>query len=502
LNNTIVTRDKRKAAVLVCLFLWVSSLPALSTTPEDPKKAQWNFDEISQKAYDLVLNLQLEEAHNLLPAPKTAQEHYVVSLAEVLELLITEAIEKFKEYEDRFSKRLDRKTRTQIPDDLFLQAEIRMQWTFIYLKFGHEFDAALNLREAYRIITVIKEKFPSFKAVRKTSGLLEVMIGSVPQKYNWVLNLLGMEGSTATGLSELESLFSSGESLNFEAHLIHALIQGYLLQQPDLAMNELNGLLANYQNNRLALFLGSALAIKNAKSEVALSFLDSLDKQDPGFPIYFTDYLRAEICLYKGDYLNAISSYRWFVNHYRGQNCMKDAHYKIGLCYWLNGNINDAQAAFKQAKLVGREASEADKHAAKRLAETDFPHVQLTKARYAIDGGYYHRAKQILDSLTVSNLSSKRDRVEYHYRSARLAHKLNDIPAAKHHYLKSIDLNGDEPWYFAPNACLQMGYILSSEGDLTLAKNYFNKALSYNKHEYKNSIDSKAKSAIAQMKRK
>jgi tetratricopeptide (TPR) repeat protein len=501
LNSTIFTRDKRKAAVLVCLFLWFSYVPVLSTTPEDPNKGQWKFDEASQKAYALALNLQLDEVYGLLPSPETAQEHYVVSLSEALELLITEDIEKFKEYEDRFFKRLDRKTRTHIPDDLFLQAEIRMQWTFIYLKFGHEFDAALNVREAYRTITVIKEKFPSFKAVRKTSGLLEVMIGSVPQKYTWVLNLLGMEGSTTTGLSELESLFSS-EEFNFEAHLIHALIQGYLLQQPDQAMNELNGLLAKYENNRLALFVASALAIKNARSEAALNLLDSLEKQNQGFPIYFTNYLQGEIYLYKGDYLNAISSYRWFVNHYRGQNCMKDAHYKIGLCYWLNGNINDAQAAFKQAKTVGREASEADKHAAKSLAETDFPHVQLTKARYAIDGGYYHRAKQILDSMVFSNLSRKRDRVEYHYRSARLAHKLNDIPVAKHHYLKSIDLNGEEGWYFAPNACLQMGYILSAEGDLTLAKNYFNKALSYNKHEYKNSIDSKAKSAIAQIKRK
>ena len=81
-----------------------------------------------------------------------------------------------------------------------------MQWTFVYLKFGHEFDAALNLRQAYLTIEEIRNKFPKFQAINKTSGLLEVIIGSVPQKYNWVLSLLNMEGSTKTGLDELEAV--------------------------------------------------------------------------------------------------------------------------------------------------------------------------------------------------------------------------------------------------------------------------------------------------------
>jgi hypothetical protein len=104
--------------------------------------------------------------------------------------------------------------------------------------------------------------------------------------------------------------------------------------------------------------------------------------------------------------------------------------------------------------------------------------------------------------LGPSDLPSRRDKVEYSYRKARLAHKLQDLPSAKRYYLQCIDLNGDEPWYFAPNACLQMGYIVWNEGDLILAKSYFSKALTYNKHEYKNSIDSKAKSALAQIKRR
>ena len=405
---------------MVCLFLFLACNIGRSTSTASFADAEWKFDDPTQKAYELVLNLQLEEVHQLIPAPVTAQQHYVVALAEALELLITEDGEKYTEYEDRFSKRLERKTKLNVPDDLFLQAEIRMHWTFVYLKFGHEFDAALNLRQAYLTIEEIRNKFPRFQAINKTSGLLEVIIGSVPQKYNWVLGLLNMEGSTKTGLDELEGIRLSNSPLAFEANLIHALIQGFLLQQPAAGINEISSLRAKYPKNRLALFLGSALAMKNNQSENALVMLDSLSQYSDGVPLYYSDYLRGEIYLHKAEYLNSISSYRWFINHYNGQNGIKDAYYKIGLCYWLNGNTNDAEEIFKQAKSRGKEASEADKYAARSLAEAELPHVKLTKARYAIDGGYYEQARQILDSLQPQEIPTKRDQVEYFYRKARL----------------------------------------------------------------------------------
>lgn len=419
-----------------------------------------------------------------------------------MELLITEDGEKYTEYEGHFNARLERKTKVNIPDDLFLQAEIRMQWAFVYLKFGREFDAALNLRQSYLTIQELKSRFPKFEAIKKTSGLLQILIGPVPQKYNWVLAMLNMEGSTEDGFKELKSLGKSGGVLSFEANLINALLDGLLLQRPDVGLQGIKTLLSTHPQNRLALFLGSALAIKDAKSEQSLAMLDSLAMQSKGLMPYHTDYMRGEIYLYRGDYVNSIASFRWFVNNYRGQNGVKDAHYKIGLCYWLNGNSNDAQIMFKSAKTAGKEASEADKYAARSLAESELPHIQLTKARYATDGGYYAQAKQILESLDEADIPSKRDQVEYYYRRARLAHKLNVLKQAKPFYLKTINLSGDGSWYYAPNACLQMGYITLSEGDTGMAKSYFNKAISYGKHEYKNSIDSKAKSAIAQIKRK
>ena len=460
---------------------------------------EWKFDEPTAKAYALALNLQTADALALLPLPKTAEEHYVVSLAQAIELLVSEDGERYTEYESAYQKRLDRKMRSSSAEELFLQAELHLQWTFVYLKFGHEFDAALSLRQAYQITQDCIARFPKFPAIKKTSGLIDVIIGAVPEKYDWVLSLLGMQGSVESGLDELESLMRGDSPLAFESNVLYALVQGFVLQKTDVAAITIKKLQQQYTDNRLALFIGAAVAIKNSQSEDALAMLKKLEGLTQGLPLYYSNYLMGEVYLQKADYLNSISSYHWFIKNYHGQNYIKDANYKIGLCYLLNGNTNDAQAAFKLAKNEGKEATEADKYAARSLAEREPPNIKLTKARYYTDGGYYDDAKKILESIVPADIPTKRDQVEYYYRKARLAHKTNQLPAAKLFYNQTIDLNGDENWYYAPNSCLQLGYISMDEKDKATARQYFNRALTYKKHEYKNSIDSKSKSALAQL---
>ena len=447
-----------------------------------------------------MLNLQIEDAKQLVSNPRTIQENYILSLAEALELLITEDGDKFTEYEKNFKNRIDKRIRSSAQDYKFFHAEARLQWAFVYLKFGQEIDAAFNLRESYHIADALKKKSPAYLPIRKTSGLLDIMIGSVPEKYNWVLGLLGMQGSVPVGLHDLRSVGNSTLSIAPEADILYAVAQGFIFQKPDSGLAKISDVLKERPNNRLVLFIASSLSIKNSRSEDALSLLTTLTDTQKGTPLYYAYYLKGEVYLHKADYRNAISSYRWFIDHYSGQNYIKDAYYKMGLCYWLNGNVNDATTSFKEAKTKGKEATEADKAAARSLSEKELPHVMLSKARFFTDGGYYREAEQVLSSITDKDLPSKRDQVEYYYRKGRIAHKTNQLDAAKLFYSQTIDMAGDENWYFAPNACLQLGYIYEAEGKKAEAKRFLNRALSYKQHEYKNSIDSKAKSALSRLR--
>src|SRR6187200_500781 len=85
--NKFLDTYKRKAATLVCLFLFLGCMCWGSPSRSSATVEEWKFDEPTQRAYDLVLNLQLDEVHQLIPEPETAHQHYVVALAEALELL-------------------------------------------------------------------------------------------------------------------------------------------------------------------------------------------------------------------------------------------------------------------------------------------------------------------------------------------------------------------------------------------------------------------------------
>ena len=56
------------------------------------------------------------------------------------------------------------------------------------------------------------------------------------------------------------------------------------------------------------------------------------------------------------------------------------------------------------------------------------------------------------------------------------------------------------PYYFAPQAALQQGYLAQSAGNKPVARRYFQKALNYPWHEYKNSTDAKARLALQELK--
>jgi len=487
-----VNKPNKKAAVWLCLFLF-SCLMGYGQ--------EFALDNNLQEAYHLALNLRPEEALAKIGDETSVEAAYIASLAEAIELLVTEDQSKFTTYEERFQKRLDKKLKGSPRDYQFLQAEIRLQWAFVCLKFGHEFDAALHLRQAYLIAEACRDKHPEYIPIRKTTGLLRVIVGSVPDKYNWVLNLLNMTGSVSGGLTDLNDVSLSDEPLAFESKILHALVEGFLLARPGPALNDIQQqVLAEDKGNRLALFLAASLALKDSRNEVALEMLEGLSASTLGIPLYYADYLRGEAHLHKGEYMKAVGAYRWFIGNQTGQNYIKDAYYKIGLCYWLNGNENDALAVFKEARNKGKESTEADKSAAHSLAEKDLPNVKLSKIRYLTDGGYYAEAEKILSNITSMDLLIRRDQVEYYYRKARLAHKMGK-PEAVTYYLETINMTGQENWYFAPNACLQLGYIYQSQNKVKEAEEYFHRALAYRRHQYKNSIDSKARSALAQLGR-
>jgi tetratricopeptide (TPR) repeat protein len=489
-------RNHVKAGFIACFFL----LAAEGRSADN----LWRFDEELARIHLLVLNLQTDQAYARLSKVKTNEYHliYVQSLCETLDALISEDEKRFEVIEGKFRTRFKSlEQRPETAETLFLQAELNLQRGFNFLNLGQEFNAVWAIRSAYNFTQECLKKYPDFTPIKKTSGVIEVMIGSVPDKFHWFMSLLGMKGSVITGQRQLEELRLSQSSLNIEANILYFTIKGFINQQVDESSKGFLELLKSNPDNRLVLFLAVNMLVKNSQSEEALKLIRHLDANPQGLPMPYIDYLRGEILLQRGDYTHAIEAYRHFISAYPSENFKKDAHFKISLAYHLQGKKDLAKANFEKAKVTGRVIVDPDSYADAQLKDNRFPNAKLLKVRFCTDGGYYKEAKEAFQTIVPSDLITMKDQTEYYYRKARLSHKMNELNAAKIFYQQTIDMSGQNPWYFAPNSALQLGYLAQANHDNAAARKYFQQALTYKKHEYKNSIDSKAKSALEQLKK-
>lgn len=341
-HNKLILKSKK--AGITCLFL----LLALTAKPNE---INWRFDPELRKAYLQVLNLQTDEASIQLNklSGRTNPLHllYVQSLCETLDVLISEDAEKFAVIEKNFAKRI--KYLQDMPvsaETLFLQAELQLQRGFNFLNLGQEFNSIWAIRSAYNLSEECLQKFPGFYPVKKTNGVIQVMVGTVPDKYHWFISLLGMKGSVTLGQRQLEELKSSTSSLALEASILYYTIKGLINQEHREASEGILKNLKTQPENRLLLFLGVNMLVKNSQSEQALQLITTLDKEDQGLPMYYIEYLRGEILLQKGNYHSAIQAYHKFIQHYKSENFKKDAYFKISLCYWLDNKDQLAQQFF------------------------------------------------------------------------------------------------------------------------------------------------------------
>lgn len=486
---------------LLWLFLrWGCVLPAQSTGVE------WTPN--TQRAYHEVLKLRLGQARALVATePRTsAMRVYVENYADVAQLLISEDPSYYKVASSREDTRLEllKKLPENSPYRRFLQAEIHLQWAFVKLKFGHELSGCWNIIKAYRLLEDNHKQFPAFLPQQKSLGLLHVLFGATPKNYQWVTRLLGLRGDVSGGLQEIRSVVLQNDTFGPEAQLIELLLHSYVVGMTDPKLRELELFVKAHPDNLMFHLFGASMLLKNNQAERALPFL----LKHPSGGAYLTvpsfEYLKGEALLQKGQYASAIESYKRYLELQKGHNFVKDAHYKIYLSYWLAGKEPDGRPYLGQVARVGKAITEPDKVAA-RFAERyarSTPSAAartLMHARLAFDGGYYAEALEALSKTKEADFANNPDKAEYQYRLGRVYHKTNDLGKATLAYQRAIGLSPAEGVPFGATSALQLGYLCVQIGQKNKARSYFEQALTYERHEYKNSVDNKAKAALNEL---
>jgi hypothetical protein len=487
----------RQLPVLIFTVVFLA-FPGIKAT------AASEFRKPIQQAYTEMLKLRVRNGKNILTPelrknPSNACGLLVANYADFLTIVLSQNEKIYDNLRDRQEDRLSQleDLNEKTPYKRYAQAEIKLQLAMCQVFFADEVQAAWNVRSAFLLLKENQKLYPDFVPNRKSLGLLQVVIGSVPDSYQWVFNILGMRGDLKTGMANLETASRIANPFQTEALIYREFARDWMNKNDSAGPAQMQKLAAENPDNLLFTYLAMSMLKKNKQSDAALQLYQKrpTDSRYLAFP--YLHHMAADLYLYKGEYARSQKENQYFLTHYAGKHYRKDAQFKAYLACFLNNDLLTAQFYFGNITGTGSALVEEDKYAEKFVERREALNRQLLKARLHTDGGFYAQAMDALDAFDLNNKTPLKDKVEYFYRKGRIFQGMNQIDSARNCYEKTVELSGTLPYYFAPNAALQLGYLAAEKNDKATAKFYFKKALSYPKHEYKNSIDSKAKIGLS-----
>jgi tetratricopeptide (TPR) repeat protein len=509
-NSYVKTKDR-----CYILEIWHLSFvfTFLLTQPLLAQDYAWTSN--LQQAYAELTKGRLQPARQLLAAEAQTPNGIRIFLddyADMLALLASDDDRLLAQLAPHETTRLDALDALDdtSPYHRLLLAEVRLHWAFVKLKFGKEVAASWQIIKAYKLLAENQRRFPNFVPTYKSLGTLRVMIGSVPDNYAWVTRVLGLRGDVQLGLADL-SRAQQDPLVRTEARLAELLIRAYVLRFQPADEMALRRFVEDTPDNLLVRFFAATTLMKNGQSEQALAWFSTRPTTGAGYvALPIIENLLGDIYLQKGQYPQALAHYGQFLGTYRGQNFVKDTHYKRFLCYWLAGDEGRARAELPRVLAAGRTTTEADK-VAQKIAQTYLktyrgglpPNARqrlLMQARLASDGGYLDKALDLLKPYSEASFLNVPERAEYQYRLGRICQKQNNLPAAVGAFERAVALSDPEQLTFGATAALQLGYVYQQLRNAAKARAAFEKALSYRGHEYKNSVDNKARAALSAMK--
>ncbi|UOQ99946.1 DUF3808 domain-containing protein [Hymenobacter sp. 5317J-9] len=478
--------------------------------PEQPSAAVTATGELtpaSRRAYTEVLKLRLGPAREMLrpelaSAPRSPSPLLVANCIDFAELILSQDPSRFDASEKAQEARLevlDKQPASALRD--YARAEITLHLGLSQLLFKHVVMGGYHLRSGYRQMQDVAKRYPTFLPARKTLGISQFAVGSLPEGYHWLLSLLGLTADSNEGLRNLALAATQPNDFQTESQIYLSLIREGYFKKPDEALRLAERLHAQQPDNLLFSYLLISINKRQHHGEAALAAYRARPT-GPGYqPIPYLRHMAADLLLYQGDYNASERENLAFLREYRGVHYRKDAAFKLYLAAWLGGAPPAAVARYRaQINEPGPTDVEEDNYAQHYYHEAQALNPILTKARLQTDGGYNQQALATLRTFRATPNTIWRDRIEEPYRRARAFQGLGRLDSAWYYFERTQTVAGPKaPYYFAPQAALQQGYMAKDAGKKAQARFYFEKALRYPWHEYKNSTDAKATLALREL---
>ncbi|MBV9989565.1 MAG: tetratricopeptide repeat protein [Chitinophagaceae bacterium] len=471
----------------------------------------YEFNSICQQAYQEITKLRIEPGLALVEKARQQNPDNLIpilleSYADFYILFLNEDPAEYQARYPKFLERIDRLSEgpKSSPFYYYCLSMVRMQRAAVSIKFGKFWDAGWDCRRAYNLIKDNRKQFPTFSPNDLTYGALQAITGTIPKGYKWLAAIFGMRGSQTEGMRIVKGFINSNDpwsKLFFnEAAFMYPYLLFYLENKKDEALAFTQQRRLDLVNNHLHAYMAANLGINKQQSEFAKNIILNRNRSGEYLKTSVWDLELGYTRIYHLETQEAARSLEYFLANFKGKFYVKDALQKLSWCYYLQGNLPKAEEIRKRILVKGATDSEADKQALRDAKTGRWPNILLLKARLLNDGGYHSDAAALLQGKTENDFSTEEDKLEFVYRMGRIDDDMGRDEEAIRNYQNAIRKGEHRTEYYAARAALQIGQIYEKKGQKALAIQYYQRCIDMDDHEFKNSLDQRAKSGIARCK--
>lgn len=467
---------------------------------------KFDFNEQCDEAYEKIMSFRIDEGMSIVRTQLSTDPYNLIPvyLENYEDLIVLMFNGDAKEYEKRrknLDNRLNKLNKGSSKDPWlnFSKANLYLQWALIKIRFGDYIAAAGDFRKSYQLVKLNKDIFPNFKYNNIVYGLEEAIVGSVPDKHRWITSVLGMKGDVKKGTAKIVDFLNTRDGstrhLRAEAIFYYSYLKFTLLSEKESVWNYLQQSELDYKGNHLFAFLKANIALSMNKAADAEHILKNINKQGRYLEVPLLDYYLGVAYFYHNNEACKVQ-FDKFLRNYNGQAFIKDTYHKLSIYSYVNNDESLYKSYKDQILQKGNTLIESDKQAERFAHGKTNLHRDLLLARMYSDGGYTQKSLQVLQKIEESGLADIAHQAEYHYRFAKLYVTQKKHDNAILHYKKTIELGADRQEHYAARSCIELGELHEIRGQQKTALEYYRKCLAMKNHDYKSSLDQKAKAAI------
>jgi hypothetical protein len=224
-----------------------------------------------------VLKLRLGAARELLrpelaSTPTGPAALLVANCADFAELIVTQDARRYDALvaaQEAHLNALNQAPAGALRD--YARAEITLHLGLSQLAFRHLVAGGFHLRGGYHQMQAVVKRYPGFAPARKTLGICQFAVGSLPEGYHWLLRLLGLSADVDTGLNNLALAAAQPHDFQIESQLYLTLIRESYYKKPAEALRLVEHLVAQQPENLLFAYLLVSVHKRQHQGDAALA---------------------------------------------------------------------------------------------------------------------------------------------------------------------------------------------------------------------------------------